>query len=310
MPSKQQTSDNDKVNQSLKRRVEAAATEVKFDLSTVPASDRDRVEALIPDPRIAEFYVHRYLDGFEDFDLLDGAIEDSENVLLRGPTGSSKTTFFRAYSAARGLPFYVVECNGAMDPGVILGRTTFDETSKWVDGDWTLVIRYGGCGLIDEINMAHPRITAAYHQLLAVTRRMSLPEAGETIHAGHGGLGDPQPVLIGAAYNPRYDGTVRLNSALKNRFAQKHDWGYERAVEEQLITSVRLLEVADNVRSLAEIRSPLSTNMLMEYERHVLRYNAQAATRMLLGAFEDEERNGVFHAIHANEDAITAELVA
>ena len=139
---KQSTSD-DKVNQSLRRRVEAAATEIGFDLSTVPADDRERVASLIPDPRIAAGYVHRFIDGFEDFDLLDGAIEDSENVLLRGPTGSSKTTFFRAYAADRGLPFYVVECNGAMDPGVVVGRTTFDEGSKWVDGDFTLVVRYG-----------------------------------------------------------------------------------------------------------------------------------------------------------------------
>ena len=194
---------------------------VGFDLNTVPVEYQDRVASLIPNPRVAEAYVHRFIDGFEDFALLDGAIEDLENVLLAGPTGSSKTTFFRAFAASRGLPFCVIECNGAMDPGTILGRTVLDGPgrSKWVDGDFTLIVRYGGVGLIDEINMAHPRITAAYHQLLAVTRRMSLPEAGETILAGCGGLGDPQPVLFGAAYNPRYDGTVRLNAAAQEPFS-------------------------------------------------------------------------------------------
>jgi len=288
----------------------ALKSEIAFDLDTVPAHDRDRVAALIPDPRIANAYVHRYIDGFEDFDLLDGAIEDLENILLAGPTGSSKTTFFRAYAAARGLPFCVIECNGAMDPGVILGRTTFtsSDSVEWVDGDWTLVVRYGGVGLIDEINMAHPRITAAYHQLLAVTRRMSLPEAGETIIAGRGGLGNPQPTLFGAAYNPRYDGTVRLNAALKNRFPLKLEWGYERSVEEQLVVSGRLLDMADHVRTLAEIRSPLSTNMLMEYERHAHRYNLAMAKRHLVNGFEGEEQGPVKRALEANEAAIAEEL--
>lgn len=281
-----------------------------FDLDTVPADDRDRVEALIPDPRLAEFYVHRTLDGVEDFDLLDLAIEERENVLLAGPTGSSKTTVFRAYAAARGLPFVLVECNAAMDPATVLGRTTIsaDGSVGWVDGDFTLVIRYGGVALVDEANLAHPRITAAFHQLLAVTRRMSIPEAGETVIAGRGGLGDPQPVLLGSAYNPRYQGTVRLNEAFANRFAMPVDWGYEREVEEKLVTSGRLLDLADNIRSLAEIRTPVSTNMLMEFERHAERVSFALAATLFINHFPSEERGPVSRALEANAQAIGEEL--
>jgi MoxR-like ATPase len=285
-------------------------TTVAFDLDTVPADDRDRVAALIPDPRIAEAYVHRTVDGFEDFDILDVAVEEAENVILAGPTGSSKTTLFRAYAAARGLPFVVVECNAAMDPGTIIGRTTIgpDGSVRWVDGDLTLVVRYGGIALIDEINMAHPRITAAWHQLLAVTRAMSVPENGETVKAGRGGVGEPQQTLFAAAYNPRYQGTVRLNEALGNRFPIPLDWDYDRTVEAQLVTSERLLDMAENVRSLAEIRSPLSTNMLMEFERHVGRFNMAFAQRCLVGHFATEERAAVARAFEANSGAIAAEL--
>lgn len=281
-----------------------------FDLDTVPADDRDRVEALIPDPRIAEFYVHRTIDGVDDFDLLDLAMEERENVLLAGPTGSSKTTLFRAYAAARGLPFVLVECNAAMDPGTVLGRTMIapDGSVGWVDGDFTLVIRYGGVALIDEVNMAHPRITAGFHQLLAVTRRMSVPEAGETIIAGAGGTGEVQPVLLGAAYNPRYQGTVRLNEALSNRFAMPLDWGYVREVEAELVTSERLLDMADNVRSLDEIRTPVSTNMLMEFERHVARVGMALASTLFVNHFPTEERAPVARALEANEEAIAMEL--
>jgi hypothetical protein len=281
-----------------------------FDLSTVPADDRERVEALIPDERIAETYVHRAIDGFEDFDILDAAITEKENVILAGPTGSSKTTLFRAYAAARRIPFVVIECNAAMDPGTIIGRTTIapDGSVKFVDGDLTLVVRYGGIALIDEINMAHPRITAAWHQLLSVIRAMSLPENGETIRAGRGGLGDPQPCLFAAAYNPRYQGTVRLNEALGNRFPIPLDWDYDREVEGELVESASLLEYAGMVRSLGEIRSPLSTNMLMEFERHVARFNMAFASRCLVGHFPPEERAAVARALEAESARIAADL--
>lgn len=285
----------------------------KFDIDSVPAKDRARVAALIPDPRIADAYVHRTIDGFEDFDILDAAMEDQENVMLTGPTGSSKTTVFRAYAAARGLPFAVVECNAAMDPGTVLGRTMLDPEGgvRWIDGDFTLVVRYGGVALIDEIDMAHPRITAAFHQLLAVTRRMSIPEAGETVVAGRGGTGEAQMNLFGAALNGRaYQGTVRLSEALQNRFPTQHDWDYDRDVEEALVASHRLIDMAENIRNLAEIRTPLPTNALVEFERHVGRFNFPYASRLLVNRFAAEERGPVARALEANAAAIAADLEA
>lgn len=283
---------------------------ITFDLSTVPEHDRARVAALIPDPRLAEAYIHRSIKGFDDFDILDVAVEEAENVMLAGPTGSAKTTLFRAYAAARGLPLFIVDSNGAMDPGVILGKVgpKPDGTIGWIDGDMTLVLRYGGVTVIDEINLAHPRIQAAWHQLLSVARRMSIPEAGETVIAGRGGTGDPQPVLFASAYNPRYQGTVRLNEAMRNRFGTPLRWGYDRGVEEQLVTSTTLLDTAANIRSLAEIRSPLSTNMLMEFERHAGRFNLPMAIELLANHFEDDEVGPVTRALDAQAARIAAEL--
>jgi len=287
-----------------------ATSDVMFDLDTVPEEHRDLVAALIPDPRLADAYVHRTIAGFEDFDLFDVAVDERENIILARPTGSSKTTVFRAYAAARGLPFVLVECNAAMDPGVILGRTmlTPDGGASFVYGDLSLVVKYGGVALFDEVNMAHPRITAAFHQLLAVTRRMSVPEAGETIVAGRGGLGETQPTLFGAAYNPRYQGTVRLNEALGNRFAMQLDWDYDRNVEEALVTSRSLLDMAANTRSLAEIRTPVSTNALMEFERHAQRFGVRLAGQLFVQRFAPEERGPVSRAIEAHGATIAAEL--
>lgn len=274
-----------------------------FDLDSVPEEDRDRVAAMIPNPAVADAYIHRTVEGMNDFDLFDIALEEIENIILEGPTGSSKTSAFKAYAAARGLPFVVVECNGAMDPGMIIGKTTTlgDGSLGWVDGELPLAIRHGGVVLFDEVNMAIPRIMAAFKMLISVTRQMSVPENAETIKAN--------PVLlIAAAYNNRYQGTSRLNEALLNQFAIPLDWGYERNVEEQLCDSTRLLDFADNARSLATIRTAVSTNMLIEFERHARRMGMRLAMRLFLNHFPDEERGPVARALGAHSAAIADEL--
>jgi MoxR-like ATPase len=311
-----------------------AADEITFDIDTVPDEDRERVEALIPGAGVARSYVHRNVHGLYDFDLFDGAVEEQENVLLAGPTGSSKTTAFRAYAAERHVPFALVECHAAMDPGMTVGKSTTlgDGSFGWMDGDMTVVARYGGVILFDEVNMAIPRVMAAFKALISVTRRLTIPENTESIIAGHGAHGhhfekdtdddgnevdvlvcegEAQPVLIAAAYNPRYQGTARLNEALLNQFALPVDWGYERAVEAQLIDSTTLLDQADGMRSLADIRTPVSTNMLMEFERHYLRWGADAAVGFFKAHFEDgTERNAVNRALDAEIDKIVREIDA
>lgn len=285
-----------------------------FDLSTVPEHDRDLVAAMIPDPRIADGYVHRdAMPGVYDFDALDGAMMLRHNVLLVGPTGSSKTTLFRAYAAARGLPLAIVECSANMDPKSVLGRRDIDRATgfpTWLDAEHTRVLRYGGVLVYDEVNLAHPRVTAAFHGVTSVMRRLDLQENGEVIRAGHGGTGEPQPVLIGAAINPTsYTGTTRLNQAFRNRFPMPIKWPYLRDVEEQLVASTTLLDVADGIRSLSEVQSPTSTNMLIEFERHVTAFGIEAATALFVNHYDDDEVGPIERALEAASVAIFEEVI-
>ena len=287
--------------------------EPSFDIETVPEHHRAMVASLIPDARIADGYVHRDpLPGTYDFDMLDKAMNARENVLLEGPTGSSKTTLFRAYAAARQLPLAIVECSANMDPKSVLGRRDIDKATGfpvWLDAPHTLVIRYGGVLLYDEVNMAHPRVTAAFHGVTSVMRRLDLQENGEVIRAGHGGMGEAQPVLIGAAINPTsYRGTSQMNEAFSNRFPMPVKWPYLREVEEQMVVSTTLLDIADGIRSLAEVQAPVSTNMLIEFERHVHMFNIDAAIVLFCNHFRDDEVGPVSRALEAKSIEILDEV--
>ena len=280
-----------------------------FDLDSVPEHHRDRVKALIPNPLAADQYVHRLVYGVYDFDVFLGAMEDRENIILAGPTGASKTTAAWAFASKYQLPLCIIECHAAMDPTQALGKTmgVNPETGmvEYSFGDMILCILYGGIILIDEVNLAHPRVTGGFHQLLSVLRALSLPEANMTISAGAN-----DNLLLMAAYNPRYAGTVRLSEAFLNRYALPIDWGYERDVEKQLVVSVELLDFADHVRGLAEIRTPVSTNSLMEFERHVGKYGMRFAMGRMVCRFADEERNSVHRALEAKSAKILRELQA
>jgi MoxR-like ATPase len=285
-----------------------------FDIETVPEQDRERVLKLIPDARIADGYVHRdALPGVHDFDFLDGAVDLQHNVLLVGPTGSSKTTLFRAYAAARRLPLAVVECNANMDPRSVLGRTGIHPDTglpMWLDGPHTLVIRYGGVVLYDEVNLAHARVTAAFHGVTSVMRRLELADSGEIVAAGRGGLGAPQPLLIAAAINPTtYTGTGRLNQAFRNRFPAPVEWPYLREVEEQMIASTTLIDLAWQIRDLAEVVSPVSTNMMIEFERHVNTWGIEAASVLFCNHFDRDEVGPVQRALEANSLLIEQEVL-
>ena len=291
-----------------------STNEPTFDIETVPEHHKAFVLSLIPDPRLADGYVHRDpLPGVYDFQMLDDAMNARENVFLEGPTGSSKTTLFRAYCAARRLPLAVVECSANMDPKSVLGRRDIDRVTGlpvWLDAPHTIVIRYGGCVLYDEVTLAHPRVTAAFHGVTSVMRRLDLQENGETIRAGHGGIGEAQPVLLAAATNPRsYRGTSQMNQAFANRFPVTVKWPYLREVEEQMVTSTTLLDIAWAARDLAEVQSPVSTNMLIEFERHVHMWNIDAAIEVFVNHFDDDEVNPIRRALEAHSVEILAEVM-
>lgn len=280
-----------------------------FDLDAVPDHHRERVEALIPSPLLApqpdgSGYVMRDVDGESCLDTFALAVELQFNVILSGPTGAAKTLAARAFAAAHRVPFVSLDLNGGVDPSRLWGEVRVDEERRpyWFDSDAALVALYGGVTQVDEVNMTSQRITAALHSILDDRRYATIPERGGQILRASAAT-----AYIGAM-NPGYQGTVRLNQALADRFLWPVDWQYDRAVEVKLLTSSTLIDLAWSTRENPEVRSDLSTRDLVMFEDTARHVNAGFAAARLLAHFEPSERGGVGRALELELPTIAAEL--
>lgn len=268
---------------------------------------RGEQHAYIPDAKYAKEYVHRKIKGVRDFALLDYCMENQENLLLRGDTGAGKTMLPMAYAAANNLRYYSVPCDVSIDPSALFGKMVPGDKIgefEWVDGPVTEMVRYGGVLNISEINFMPAKIAASLYSLLDHRRSLNLLQhKGENIKA-HDCL------LIVADMNPKYRGTTDLNIALANRFALKQDWNYENSVESQLIQSGALLSIVQGIRKQDEIRTPVGTNAMQEFERIAPALGIDFAVDNFVALFAESERDPVKKSFDAQLPNLRREITA
>jgi len=280
------------------------------DFDSLPESISEALSALVPSPLVGpdpdgvSGYVTREVDGVRDLDVFSHAMDLGINVLLSGPTGSAKSSAARAFAAAWGLPFVSLAVNGGLDPSTIWGKVMVNSEGlvEFLSSPAGLVLRYGGVLVIDEINMAHPRVLASLHELLSVFRSVSIAEnSGEVVRAA-------RPLLIVATMNPGYQGVAVLNTALARRFSWTISWGYSSAVEEALIPSETLRDFASAVRELPEVRTDLSTDSLISFVETASVLGPDFAAGRLVSVFSESERGGVARALELRLPSISEEL--
>lgn len=269
-------------------------------------ADEVETDAYVPDAEVGNRYVSRKIRGLYDLEVLTYALDNAINILLMGDTGAGKTMLGEAYAAKAEMLYYSLPCDVSIDPSALFGKIvpTEDGEFEWVDGPVTQLVRYGGVLNISEINFMPPRIAAALYPLLDGRRYLPLlGHRGEVIRP-HGpscwcDLDEDeckaQWLLIIADMNPQYRGTQDLNAAFKNRFAIKVPWGYDDKVEKTLIRNAPLLAFAKQLRAKVgtELRTPVATNMLIEFERFESALGLEFASENFLAAFEDVERGAV-----------------
>lgn len=288
---------------------------VKSKTETVPAKGAvvltlDDPTALIPPMSVAHRYLGRKINGVLDHDILRSARKEGENVLVFGPTGAGKTMMLRAYCATEGLAFYPVQCSAAGQLSAYVGkmRMTASGSFVWQDGPLTVLARNGGVFYLNEVNALPPNLSTAFFGLTDERRQLTLEDnEGEIINV------HPDFQIV-ADYNPDYRGTRPLNEAFKNRWAHKIHMDYDLALEKKLVVSDAIREMAAQLRAKVgtDIQTPISTNMLMEFERFTLRkgFGVKYAAENFVNAFDASERASVANIVKLKRVDIEGDLLA
>lgn len=284
--------------------------------------------ASVPDKSVVTQYVGRSFDlgsgkKMTDMEVFDYSFDQNFNMLIEGPTGSSKTMATRTWAASRNKLLARIPSNAGIDSSQLFGKFVPDKARggfHWVDGPVTHVFRHGGVILWNEINFTPERVGSVMFGALDGQREIVLLDHESEVIRAHLGKGicwcntsncDDKRVLIVADQNPDYLGTRELNAALRNRFAMQLQWDYDKAVEMTLVKSRNLLAMAHQVRLSAQTNgfdTPISTNMLMEFVRLANGTSVVFASTVFVNHFKSDERESVRLVVEQWTDRIIADL--
>lgn len=278
-----------------------------------PTQTETNSMAAVPDRQYAREYISREIDGVRDLDVLTYAFQKAMNVLIYGPTGPGKTSMVLAWAARNGKRFYSVASNLALDPSQMFGKMSVkdDGTFGWFDGGVTEIVRTGGVILINEVNFMPPRIATVLFELLDKRREISLLDhKGEKVRAHRPSCWCDLPakecearwVLVVADMNPGYAGTSQLNAAFRNRFPVQFEIDYNPLVEEKLVFSSTLRKIVTAIRTQVgrTVDTPVTTNMMMEFETIATGMGVAWAVTNFVNHFDTEERDAIRAAFNAD----------
>jgi MoxR-like ATPase len=279
------------------------------------------LDELIPDEEVLDLYVSRQVHGgHQDLELLDYARLVEDNVLIKGPTGPGKTLLCAAYCAQQRIPFVHINPGTAIEPSMLIGHERLKSaTSYWIDGLLTAALRRGeALVLFDELNFWPPGVTGFLHSLTDRQRYLvvydhiveyedpdgSVQAMPEIVKAAKG-------TLFVGAYNPRYEGTFRVNQAFENRFNLHFKWDYSERVELSLVSLPTLRMIAKELRRMhatGEISVPVSTNRLMFFQQMADDLGLSAAVDNFLSYFEGSEHEAVKNVLTMNRKNLADEV--
>lgn len=160
--------------------------------------------------RVPRSRYHYY--GKEVWEAAVAALLCGENLLLAGSKATGKNVLAENLAQVFARPSWDVSFHVNMDAASLIGMDTFANGQvTFRPGPVYLCARYGGFGVLDEINMAKNEALAVLHATLDFRRSIDVP--------GYDRLDvDPAARFIGTM-NYGYAGTRELNEALTSRFA-------------------------------------------------------------------------------------------
>ena len=179
---------------------EVAHFRERFDKDTAPSSVRDAADV----PRF------HYL-GKDIMEKAICALLCEKNLLLAGAKATGKNVLAENLAWIFGRPCWNVSFHVNVDASYLIGTDTFDgEKVVFRPGPVYQCARYGGFGILDEINMAKNEAMAVLHATLDYRRILEVSGYDRIVL-------HPAARFIGTM-NYGYAGTRELNEALGSRF--------------------------------------------------------------------------------------------
>lgn len=149
--------------------------------------------------------------GKEVLEMAIAALLEGQNLLLTGAKATGKNVLAENLAFLFGRPVYNVSFHVNTSSAELIGTDTFRNNQVELrEGSISLCARYGGFGILDEINMAKNDAVSVLHSTLDYRRSIDIPGYEKIdLH--------PAARFIGTM-NYGYAGTKELNEALVSRF--------------------------------------------------------------------------------------------
>ena len=143
------------------------------------------------------------------------ALLEGENLLLCWDKATGKNVLAENLAWIFGRPVYDISFHVNTDSSSLIGTDTFvDNEVKLREGPIYQCARWGGFGILDEINMAKSDAVSVLHQVLDFRRTLDVP--------GYDRISLHPAARFIATMNYGYAGTKELNEALVSRFMVIH----------------------------------------------------------------------------------------
>ena len=164
----------------------------------------EQVKSRITQPSMA-FY------GTEILNRAVTALLEGENLLLCGDKATGKNILAENLAWIFGRPVYDISFHVNTDSSSLIGTDTFvNNEVKLREGPIYQCARWGGFGILDEINMAKSDAVSVLHGVLDFRRILDVP--------GYDRISLHPAARFIATMNYGYAGTKELNEALVSRF--------------------------------------------------------------------------------------------
>lgn len=158
---------------------------------------------------------NRHFLDQNDFDLIKSFQRGKTwSCLYYGPSGTGKTTKLLCIAGALGLPSLKMVGSRSIDESTLFGKYVLRNGETVFEyGPLSLMMKYGGMFIFDEINMVDSDIISSLNDVLDGTKQKIL-DNGEIIHA--------HPFFrFGESMNIGYAGTNEMNLSHKSRIQNK-----------------------------------------------------------------------------------------